>query len=252
MVIEFGAACIFGHSVFLFLMSFTAIIAFPHFPIFFGSILSPSAPFLLKLPICYMLPIYSNFMLAVNSFLIVLTCYAYGVYFVPFVIIHLHMGRSKYSSISALRKPPTLLNAYRSVQVFQQQVNNLIGIFIMPTQVMISQIVIVSCYTMIRQAGLMKPSTIYMLGCWAGATFGFWAFQLLIGGYLHFYGSKVLNSWKYHRWENKAEKKLMGKFRKSCKPVCLSYKTVYIIKRLTVLRFIRSISRGILRALLTL
>lgn len=76
--------------------------------------------------------------------------------------------------------------------------------------------------------------------------------SMTMGEAIQFYGVKALDSWKYHQWSNSYQKRLSGKFQKSCKPMQLSYGKTYVITRLTicVLKYLRGLCRGILKALL--
>ena len=123
---------------------------------------------------------------------------------------------------------------------------------LIPDQTIVTKLLTVSVYTIVRHGKEM--SEIYL------ALFTIWGFipvlrivgVLVVGGLLEKYGVKVLESWKYHDWGNKRDKKLMGKFRKSCKPLTLHYQKIYTVKRLTVLKFLRGLTRAIMRVLLAL
>ncbi|CAL8092434.1 unnamed protein product [Orchesella dallaii] len=60
----------------------------------------------------------------------------------------------------------------------------------------------------------------------------------------------AIKSWKYVNWGSKEENVRMAKFQKSCKPWAVGYRKVYVIRKLTVLKWNRGIMRGTFRALL--
>lgn len=234
------------------LISSLVIYLFNNAPMFPCYLLPDSSPLLIKVPLCFLYPCYVAFLLFSNSLVIILTCFAYGIFFVPFVVRELRVDRKSYKSVPELRQPSGLMPAYRSSQILQNQVNGLMGYFILPSQTMVTQIILLNTFTLITQSQHMSIPTLALMCVWTLTVAVFWSVILLMGGYLHFYGVKILTSWKYHAWPTKRDKKLMSKFRKSCPPIQVNFQKAYVIKRLTVLKFIRGLSRGILRILLTL
>lgn len=79
-----------------------------------------------------------------------------------------------------------------------------------------------------------------------------WAWILEICGRYNAESKKTLDSWKFLEHRGKEEKKLMSKVRKSCRPFSFGEKGIFVIKRMTVLKFLRGIVKGTFRALLTL
>ena len=77
-------------------------------------------------------------------------------------------------------------------------------------------------------------------------------FILMMGGYLEKSGRRILKSWKYHlaSLRNGKERKYLRKFRLSCKPLSISYKTMYTIKQASIMVFVRGLLKGLMRALL--
>lgn len=69
---------------------------------------------------------------------------------------------------------------------------------------------------------------------------------------MHLQGERVLMSWKLNQWKNKEETRFMSKFSKSCKPIMIHCGKAYIVRRLTVLKYIRGLMKGIFRTMLTL
>ncbi len=225
---------------------------YPRAPMFIGSVIE-GAPAIMDLPFSYFIPWFYMIILWANVFDIVGVFYGYGIYIVPFVVKEFNMKRKSYKTIPELREPGNLIPAYRGVQILQQRVNHLAGEFLIPAEAVSTKLVIYSAYVLIKYGKGEKDSVanIVMIMYVVGGL-GLWSGILFMGGVLQFYGIKVLNSWKYHQWPNKEQKKLMGKFRKSCKPMQFNYGKTYVIKRLSVLKYLRGLSRGILRALLAL
>ncbi|OXA45032.1 hypothetical protein Fcan01_20334 [Folsomia candida] len=75
---------------------------------------------------------------------------------------------------------------------------------------------------------------------------------LEVSGRLLENGKKTVKSWKEMKFHTREEKAYMTKFRKSCRPLRTGKEGFFIISRITVLKFMRSIIRGTFRAVLTI
>jgi len=221
----------------------------PHLP---GSLLSPNAHIFIRFPVMYLYPYYLISCMYLNCLLWVVVIFLYGAYIVPFVLLEFRLGRKSYFAIDELRKPPMLLSAYRTIQVLQTIGLNPLGPCIIPTQAYFGQVIVFCAYMVFKHHDNMKRSLVIMMIAWACISAVFWSTVLLMGGYLHLYGKKVLESWKYHEWSSRTEGKLVTKFQKSCSPIMINHGKAYIIRRITVLKFIRGFTRGVFRTLLTL
>lgn len=78
----------------------------------------------------------------------------------------------------------------------------------------------------------------------------FWGYALHFGGYFVSQNVKTLRSWIKLNW-NYGDKKYIQKFAKSCKPLQMGEQTRFKFNKLSLLFFIRGISRGVVRILLT-
>lgn len=229
----------------------------PKQPNFMGSMLpDDGCPMLVNILILYILPCYCIAFMYCN-----LLCYAgiffiYGVLVVPFVLFEFRVGRKpgKYFAVPNLRKPPTLQIAWRTVQVLQLNINNMLGVFLVPTHTFFGDFCVLSTYILFKHHKMMATSTKVMLVIWAGLSSFFWCLVLLMGGYIHMFGIKVLTSWKYYKWSEitAREKRILSRFGKSCVPLSIAYGKTFVIRRLTVLKFIRGLVKGIFRTLLTI
>ncbi len=237
------------------LVTLVAII-FPHLPIFPGYYVPETFHFLVKLVFCYAYSTYILVYLFINVALLLIAALVISVYYIPFLVWELKLGRSKkaYKSCKSVRHPVNnLMLAFRTCQIVQLYLNNVIGIFLVPTHFLVTQFVVMGTYTVIKHIQTLNITTSVILLVLVVAAALFWGTFLLICGYFHLYGERVLKSWKYFgKWKSKEDKKLMSKFRKSCKPIMINYYNYFAVRRLTVLKFFRSLSRGIFRALLAL
>ncbi|CAL8125320.1 unnamed protein product [Orchesella dallaii] len=177
---------------------------------------------------------------------------AYGTLFVPFVTHDLRLGLKTYASCEALRKPPMLIMAYRTLQILQLKTTLVIGRLLIPTQTIALKLAVFSTFMIVKNGHRMRGTTVAMMIGWVVASVLIWSLVLLMGGYLHEYGIRGLKSWKYHQWESREERQVMSKFRKSCTPITLNFGKTYVIRRLTVFKFIRQITRGVFRTLMAM
>lgn len=243
--------------VIMLLVNWTLVIKNPESPNLMGSvIIGRGYPSWIAFFVCYIHPCYMILIMHLNLLTLACLMLFYGVLIVPFIILEFRVGRnpSSYYACHELRKPPLLWNAWRIVQIVQLKINDLLCPLLVPTQFFIGKMVVLIMYMLIKYGSTLPSHIRIMWILWATIGAIFWSLILLMGGYIHLYGSKILDSWKYHKWSNltKFEKKAMSKFRKSCCPLSIAHGKTYVIKRLTVLKFIRGIIAGIFRALLTI
>ena len=79
-----------------------------------------------------------------------------------------------------------------------------------------------------------------------------WSLTLELCGRFHNDSKQTLGSWKLMNFSSGLERRLMMKYKRSCKPLVVGKEGVYTIKRLSVLKFIRGNIKATFRALLTL
>lgn len=246
-----------GLSAFLIIpLNWLVVLKFPKKPNVPGSVIPDNWPILIRILVRYMFPFYSIFFIYLTLLTFGGISFIYAVTVVPFVIWEFRVDRktSKYFALSGLRRPPTIWHAWRTVQVLQLKVNDLLGVYIVPSQTLFGKMVVFATYHIFKHHKDMPRFTSMLLLAWTVGVTVFWCAILLMGGYLHFFTGKVLSSWKYNNWNelSRHERKIMRKFRKSCLPLYIGYGKTYIIKRLSVLKFIRGLTVSIFRALLTL
>lgn len=224
----------------------------PLSPCLIGSILPSStfAPF--RLFMLYVFPQYLTISMISSAFQLLLSPIIMGLFVVPFVLTELRMDQKVYVSRCQLRRPSNIILVYRSAQILLIKFLNILKYLLVPTQTIITNITLFSSVMLIKQGDRMSKASKAMLGSWGIVCAVGWTLLLMNGGYMHLYGNKLLDSWKCYQWQTRKDKAIMSKFRRSCKPLMIHFGRTYVIRQLSVLKFIRSISRGIFRALLTL
>ncbi len=224
---------------------------FPFSPCLFGSAIPSTtfAPF--RLFMLYIFPHYLTVVMVFSPPAIMLPVILFGLIVVPFLIKELTLDRKSYLSSRQLRTPSNIILVYRSSHILISKILVVLEYMIVPTQTIVTNVTLFSSVMLIKHGDKMSMASKGMLGSWSVVAAVGWTLALWVPGYMHYFGKKLLNSWKYHKWTTRGDKAVMSKFRKSCKPFMIHFGKVYAIRRLSVLKFIRSISRGIFRTLMT-
>lgn len=225
---------------------------FPNTPILISSSIPSTwfAPF--RLTMAYIFPHYLCISMCAVFGAMLGVLAIYGVLVVPFLMKEIRLDRTNYKSRKLLRQPLHLTHFYRSAQILQIRLLTMVQFMIIPTQTLISYLILFSSVMLIKFGNIMSLVSKGMLVSWILASLIFWASSLAIGGHMYWFGKKILVSWKCYSWSNRRDKVYMSKFRKSCKPLMLNFGRTYVIRPLSVLKFLRGISRGIFKALLTI
>jgi hypothetical protein len=188
------------------------------------------------------------FWAALVLFFIIITTYA--LFYLPLVHTELVKGRRGYTTSSSLRLGKNITLEYRKIEVLHLNGNEAFGWLVIPEQALIADSIIFCNYALITIGKALDSATAAVLVIFA-AVLMLVMFSALEGsGIFHNQAIELLESWKYGNWSTNRERLLMGKFRKSCKPLGLRSGGVYCVKRLTGLKFVHGIIVGTLRILL--
>ncbi|CAL8085921.1 unnamed protein product [Orchesella dallaii] len=185
---------------------------------------------------------------AISLTMIVIVVYTATV--IPFFTNELRIGMGQYKTKNSLRTPKNLMVTFRSFQLLHQIGMACFGVFIVPCQTTFSNMILFSNFMFIRHRAEMQPETNCLLVIWSTLCLLFWMVVLELGGRLHLRGREVLKSWKLHDFGDKSVNRFMSRFRKSCRPLAIQFGRTYVIRRLSVLKFIRGLTVGTFRILL--
>lgn len=177
-----------------------------------------------------------------------------GTLFAPTIIKEFKLGKpnSSYRCSKDFRSPSNLTLYYRSTQILLLYANIALGPFIIPMHTASTMLFVYGLNIFITRGKSMAVIARALVLIWAILGAGAWGLALLVGGYVHLQGTKCLKSWKLFCWENKREQKYMSKFRKSCRPWAIGYGNMLRVRRTSLLKFFKGLSKGLMRALLTL
>ncbi len=231
------------------IINILAFLIFPKSPAMFGNVL-PDKWYIY--PIHYLFPIYiipyCYFNLGILAEVVVIL----GLVHIPFIVNELNVSRSKYVTTESLREAENLKLVYRMAQILQVRINLLFGRLLFPLQSFANLAFVFGSFVAIRHRDQMSTVPLLMVVSWTCAAGFGWGLVLVMGGYLQSHGVKILGSWKRHEWLSKKEKKEMAKFAKSCRPITLCYGKMFAIRKISLLVFLKGLSRGLIRAILTL
>lgn len=165
----------------------------------------------------------------------------------------LRVGRkaSAYQTNSKLREMNNLIRIYKGAEILLARTNVIVGFVLFPLQSICTMICVFSAFEVIKHRDDLGIEIVLVLLIWAVVTPLGWAGVLIIGGVVHSEGNKILASWKQFPWRNARERVIMGKFRRSCMPLRIAWGRIFIVRRTSLMVFVRGLSRGIMRCLLS-
>lgn len=164
----------------------------------------------------------------------------------------LRLGLNHYITNNSLRASRNLQLSYRSFQILNITVMDLMGKFLVVFNVAMMMIPINASFNLITHWDDMNFLGKAILITGAVLTFNFWMVILQLGKLLCVRGEKLLLSWKRAKWKSKEEAKLMSKFRKSCQLVLVRHEKIFVVRRITPFLYVKGVVRGIFRFLLTM
>lgn len=169
----------------------------------------------------------------------------------PFAGKELFLDKKTYKTVQSLRQPQKLCLVYRQVQIFVGVFLSVVGYLLVPAQTLITQLVVFSPILLTQHERNLGSTMKLVTISWNFIVVLTWIIILSLSGQIYQYGEMILLSWKYHKWETRFESKLMSKFRKSSKPFMINCGRTFVVRRITVLKFIRDLTTGVFRALMT-
>lgn len=161
-------------------------------------------------------------------------------------------GSKNYKTSGFLRKDPYhLAVTWRTLQ-YLVKVPNLEGAFILLyAQVAIVGIFLVAAVSLVFEWDNASVVVRLLLGFMAGFSVLFWCIILTLGGLQYKWSEETINSWRIECWKRKQVWKYMERFKLAVRPFSLGDGKRYYIQPLTVLKFLKSVSRNAFRALIT-
>jgi hypothetical protein len=241
---------------FLTIAIFFHIIYFPNSPLYIISIFPKELWISKWFQVCYLILFSQIFCYIHSTFVIQMQLIYFSLLMTyAFVCKELRLCRNpkaEYKYSDKIRRTNELRINYRILQTLYHQMMSLFGLYIIPFQGLIGQMIILSFYSIIAHRKYLNfiSASITFFAIIIGL--GFWGFILVFGGIMFKESKKTVKSWKWHgRWNNSLDAKIMKRFGKSCKPISIGLPGYYKITQITFLKFLRALLINIFRALLT-
>ncbi|CAL8072491.1 unnamed protein product [Orchesella dallaii] len=149
-----------------------------------------------------------------------------------------------------LRTAKYLPKTYRCFELLTNFQNITLSQYLIPCQTAIMYLILFCNTMLIRRWEKLNAALRVSLILLSVLAMFLWGLVLKVFGRMDVWSQKTLKSWKDHNWGSVRDNKYMRKFRKSCRPLRIGYGRCYIIRPLSVLKFLKGISRGTFRALL--
>lgn len=156
---------------------------------------------------------------------------------------------SSHRTSNALRTPKNLTKEYRSVEVIHKLMMDYYKFAILPFHALVGALTVSGSYTLTRHSKKMEVINIFIICNWI-IVFVCWSLIIKFGGFYHSQCIKTIKSWKFFDF-NKEDKLYMTKFTRSCRPMKIGDQIRFNFTNLTVLSFIKGVTRLYVRALLT-
>lgn len=174
-------------------------------------------------------------------------------FFYTSVIImeELKLGKPKYDTTHSFREIENIQVIYRSLYILNTVITNLIGELLIFMNTTMMLLPIYASYALITNWTEMAFITKCVLAVFGCVAFVIWFLVLQLGKFLQMNGFKLMTSWKTSEWETCKERREMSKFRRSCQLLLLRYKSIFVVRRHTQFVYIRKVSKGVFKALLT-
>lgn len=141
---------------------------------------------------------------------------------------------------------------YTQLEILQICFLDIFGVLYVPVNIIATNLALFCNYTLIKRWEELDAAGATILIIWS--TLSFIGPPMIYGivGSLRNLGVKVLLSMKDADWGSKSQNVQMKKYVKGCDPLNYGLGKMFVIKRSTVLVFVRTVSRGTFRTLLAL
>ncbi|CAL8106442.1 unnamed protein product [Orchesella dallaii] len=228
------------------------MILFPRAPVFFTNVLCATQCNSIQIAAISFFQFYVTCIIYWNVGFTVMMLFLYGIVVFSMLIDEFCLNLRKYRTIDTFRNLDDLMFNYRCFQILQSCSMEVFGYILVPIQSTIMNLVVFCNFMMLIHGSELQIITLATMSLWSILCTSSWTFILFLGGYMHKSSERTFRSWKVHPWGSKNERKIMSKFRKSCRPVLIQFGNMYVIRKRTCLKFLRGITKGTFRALLAL
>ncbi|OXA39701.1 hypothetical protein Fcan01_25431 [Folsomia candida] len=192
-------------------------------------------------------------------FMLLVACFSSVTYALPFFFLVVNELKWEQNGEAGRQTIPELRNSaknivieFNSVRILNCGMMKFLGPMLTLVNLMIGQFCLFTNFVVIRRWNEMASftkayfillSTMFQL---------VWGICLEVSGRIHKNVNTVSKSWKYFTLETPQESKYLRKMAKSCRPIGVGQDGIFIIKRISSMKFFRGIITGTFKALLTI
>lgn len=197
---------------------------------------------------------YSSTAIAFTSACAMITCVIYilFVYNLPILGQELRIGRKFYKTNNVLRSNPVnLIIAWNSIELLIKICNVEVAFALLCMQIAIVCLVLFATSTLVYHWNMLDITTRVFLLFVSSIAVVCWSIFLMLAGLQYKWGRDTIASWRPECWPDKRNSAFIRKQRNAIRPFSLGYGKRYCIKPISVLAFLRSVSRNTFRALIT-
>lgn len=186
---------------------------------------------------------------------------AYFIHFIPIFGHEFRLDKKnsvifKTKATGNLRKVINFTRVYRALEIMLTLQNQVIAVGLLPLQTC-AWFLCVFCFVTLekhwKDLQALGKLIVFGFGCVCMLT---WTLILKMAGHITVTNGKTRHSWKRAEIDKLlnfrllSAKRYMKRFGRSCRPINVGYGKMFVVKPGTVLRFLKMLSRGILKALL--
>lgn len=174
---------------------------------------------------------------------------------VPIFAREFQVGLPKliYRTIDDFRSPRNLPLSFRKFELLHRYAMNLMGILIVTLQSFNMHYILYANFMLLRHIEHLDNITLFLLTCWSCLLQTFWVVVLHVGGMFREQSKVNFRSWKQIDCKgNFLDQRYISKFKRSCRPLSIGYEGMFVMRKLSVLKFLRGVVRGTFRIFLTL
>ncbi|CAL8085560.1 unnamed protein product [Orchesella dallaii] len=156
-------------------------------------------------------------------------------------------------AIGQLRTSSNLPLLFRTTQIINLRLLDIVEMIIIPIQTVISFFIIFCMFSLIRHWTKIDRTFRIVIQCWVALCLVSVFVTLSFCAFIYTVSLRALMSMRRREgWGSPRENKYMNQFLKSCKPLSVGVGKMYVIRKVSILNFFKFIARGTARTLLTL
>lgn len=233
------------------------VIFFPDCPVYLTSLFIQGIPkSLALLRMVMVIPFALGYGVAVLGIGITLELHfqimlAFIIFLTPIMSKDLRANLSYYRTSEQLRTLSNFVHEYRCLQIFHGIAMEIYGPLIIPFHSLASLLIVMGSSVLAAQRHELDWIIFLLILEVVLLTVVVWSGVLKFGGFYHKQWLKTVGSWKHFQWD-KDDKNYLKKFTKSCRALQIGDQSRFKFNKLSVLCYIRALTKGIVRTLLTL